>query len=79
MITRLALYATLGIVLGTLELTFDTTGFWLIMLMYWAMDQLSRRQGFEDGIVMTAMLPIKDLERIQQEIREIEEEYKDKE
>jgi hypothetical protein len=75
MITRLALYATMGVVLAALDLTVDSTGFWLIMAVFWAMGQLSHRQGFEDGIVMTAQLPIESIKKIQEEIREIESQY----
>ena len=50
MFTRIALYATLGVLCNSLELAWDTTGFWSIIAVFLAADWLARREGFEVGI-----------------------------
>ena len=50
MFTRIALYATLGVLCHSLELAWDTMGFWCIMAIFLAADILARREGFEVGV-----------------------------
>jgi len=48
--TRIALYATLGLLCNSLELAWDTVGFWCIAAMFLAADTIARREGFEVGV-----------------------------
>lgn len=47
MIQRIALYATLGLVLNVLEQQPDTWGFWLILALFWASEHMTRRELIE--------------------------------
>lgn len=49
MLQRLALYAALGLVLDALGQTVDSMGFWLVLALFWALDLLARREGFEQA------------------------------
>ncbi len=49
MLQRLALYAALGLVLDALGQTVTSTGFWLVLALFWAQDLLARREGFEQA------------------------------
>ena len=42
MLTRIALYATLGTLLNALELNISTVGFWLVVGLFWASEHLTR-------------------------------------
>ena len=50
MFTRIALYATLGVLCTSLELNWDTFGFWCIGGLFFAADIIARREGFEIGV-----------------------------
>ena len=50
MFTRIALYATLGVLCTSLELNWDTFGFWCIGALFFAADTIARREGFEIGV-----------------------------
>lgn len=41
---RLALYTTLGLVLVALDQTYESAGFWCIVALFWASEQLTRRE-----------------------------------
>jgi hypothetical protein len=71
MITRLALYATLGLTLAALGQTFDTVGFWLIITLVWASEQLARREGIEDGIVIAIDLPQDKIDELKRQLNRI--------
>ena len=49
--TRLVLYATLGLLLDALELGYQTWGFWCMLGLFMCSDYLARAQGFEDGVI----------------------------
>jgi hypothetical protein len=72
MLQRIALYTTLGLVLSVLEIAWDTWAFWSIVALYWASEALTRREGYEAGMVFIATLPEEHLERIRQEIARID-------
>ena len=42
MLTRIALYSTLGTLLRALGHSWDTTEFWCVLALFWAGDQLTR-------------------------------------
>ena len=48
--TRIALYATLGVLCNSLELSWDTVGFWMITALFLAADTIAHRMGFERGV-----------------------------
>ena len=48
--TRIALYAALGLLCNSLELHWDTTGFWCFGALFFAADTIARREGFEVGV-----------------------------
>ena len=47
---RIALYATLGLVLNAVGAEFDTWAFWSILALFWASEALTRQEGFEQGV-----------------------------
>lgn len=49
--TRLVVYATLGLLLDALGQGFSTWGFWCMLGLFCVSDYLARQQGFEDGVV----------------------------
>lgn len=48
MLTRIALYTTLGLVLYALELQFYTVGFWCVLGLFWAAEHLTRLEVYRD-------------------------------
>ena len=42
MLTRIALYSTLGYLISLLGHGWDTTEFWCVLALFWASDQLTR-------------------------------------
>jgi hypothetical protein len=51
MIQRVALYGVLGLLLDALGHGVEDWGFWCVVVMYWALDLVSRQAGFEVGVV----------------------------
>jgi len=72
MLQRIALYTTLGLVLSVLEIAWDTWAFWSIVALFWASETLTRREGYEAGMVFIATLPQEHMERIRQEIARLD-------
>lgn len=48
MITRLALYATLGLVLDAQGLAWNTEGFWLLVALFLALEHLTRHDTYTE-------------------------------
>ena len=69
---RIALYATLGTLLDVLGHTWDSWQFWCILGLFFAADILSRREGYEQGMVFVATLPMNKLEEIKRAIAELD-------
>lgn len=69
---RIALYTTLGLVLNAVGAEFNTWAFWSILALFWASETLTRREGYEAGMVFVATLPMEHLEKIKQEIAKLE-------
>jgi hypothetical protein len=70
---RIALYTTLGLVLNAVGAEFNTWGFWSVLALFWASEALTRREGYEAGMVFVATLPMEHLEKIKQEIKKLED------
>jgi len=49
--TRLVVYATLGLLLDALGLDYQTWGFWCTLALFVVSDSLARRDGYEQGVV----------------------------
>ena len=47
MLTRIALYATLGCLLDAVGLEFSTVGFWCVLGLFWAVEHLARVETVE--------------------------------
>jgi hypothetical protein len=74
---RIALYTTLGLVLNAVGAEFNTWGFWSVLALFWASETLTRREGYEAGMVFVATLPMDKLEEIKRAIAKIEADAKD--
>ena len=74
MLQRIALYATLGSLLAHLGHVWDTWAFWSVLALYWASEQISRREGYEQGMAFIATLPMDVITKIKQEIEQLEKE-----
>jgi hypothetical protein len=72
MIQRIALYTVLGLVLNAVGAEFNTWGFWSILALFWAAETLTRREGYEAGMVFIASLPMDKLEEIKRAIKQLE-------
>jgi hypothetical protein len=72
MIQRIALYTVLGLVLSAVGADFNTWGFWSILALFWASETITRREGYEQGMVFIATLPQEHLDKIKQEIKKLE-------
>jgi hypothetical protein len=49
MIERIALYATLGLVIDSLEVTAWSWQFWCLIALFWAAEWLARDEGHRDA------------------------------
>ena len=47
MITRIALYTVLGLVLDSVGVPFNTWGFWCVVGLYWAVEAMARQELIE--------------------------------
>lgn len=72
MLQRIALYTALGLTLSALEADYTHWAFWCVVGLFWASEVLSRRQGYEAGMVFIATLPMDKLEEIKRAIAKIE-------
>ena len=54
MLQRIALYATLGTLLGHLGHVWDTWAFWCILGLYWCSEAITRREAYQQGIALGA-------------------------
>jgi hypothetical protein len=72
MIQRITLYTVLGLVLNAVGALWNTWGFWSILALFWAAETMTRREGFEEGMVFIASLPMDKLEEIKRAIAKLE-------
>jgi hypothetical protein len=72
MIQRIALYTVLGLVLNAVGADWNTWGFWSILALFWAAETMTRREGYEAGMVFIATLPMDKLEEIKRAIKQLE-------
>jgi hypothetical protein len=72
MLQRIALYTALGLVLSALGADFTHWGFWCVVGLFWASETLTRREGYEAGMVFIVSLPTDKLEEIKQAIKQLE-------
>lgn len=70
---RLAVYATLGLLLDALGQNWESWGFWCMLALFVLSDYLSRKDGMEQGMWLTANLPIEALENIKRQIKDLED------
>ena len=49
--TRLVLYATLGLLCATFGFAWDTWQFWSILGLFWASDRLAHQDGKQSGYI----------------------------
>jgi hypothetical protein len=63
--TRLVLYATLGLLLDTLVLDYSTWGFWCVLGLFMCSEYLARKDGYELGVIkgMSAYINANDKQR----------------
>ena len=70
---RLAVYATLGVLLDAMGSDWESWSFWCMLALFVVSDYLARKAGMEQGMWMTANLPIDSLKDIQQQIKDLED------
>jgi len=72
MITRIALYITLGLALsGLAGLTLSSIGFWAILALFAVADRLSYFVGVQDGAMMALELPQVKIDELKKQIDRI--------
>ena len=74
MLQRIALYATLGLLMDALGHSFTEPGFYAVWALFWAAELMNRREGYEQGMVFIATLPEHLLNKIKREIAEMNKE-----
>ena len=76
MITRIILYATLGMVLHYVGLDYDQVGFWLILALFWASEHTTRHETHEHSFIqgMITYINMTDTEQLnlRNKIKEID-------
>lgn len=71
---RLAVYATLGVLLDAMGSGWETWSFWCMLSLFVLSDYLARKDGMEQGMWLTANLSIEALQDIKRQIKELEDE-----
>jgi len=57
MITRLAVYLALGLVLAVLGIQWDRAEFWCLLGLFWCVDILARWEGRQQGVAQVLDMP----------------------
>jgi hypothetical protein len=77
MLQRIALYTALGLTLSAVGADYTHWGFWCVIGLFWASETLTRREGYEAGMVFMAELSLEQLTQIKREIERIDANSKD--
>lgn len=81
MIQRIALYATLGMLLNALGHTWDSWEFWCVLGLFWACDLIARReqheQSYVQGILMFIALDEAQQQQLVKAIQQVENAHND--
>ena len=64
MITRVAVYIALGLVLAVLGIQWDQAEFWCLLGLFWCVDFLSRNEGRQEGVAMILSMPMMQVARL---------------
>ncbi len=78
MLTRIALYATLGVLLDALGFPATELGFWCILALFLCTDRLSRQEGEQWGTAMGVKHYIDLPEERQAEVRRMIKQWEQK-
>jgi hypothetical protein len=57
MITRVAVYIALGLVLAGLGIQWDQSEFWCILGLFWGVEFLARMEGRQQGVAQVLDMP----------------------
>lgn len=68
MLTRIALYSTLGFLMDALGQSAGDWGFWCVLALFICSDALSRKEGQDHGIWITITLPADKLTELKQQL-----------
>jgi hypothetical protein len=66
--TRLVLYATLGLLLSAIGLHWDTAEYWSMIALFITSDYLARKEGQDHGIWITITLPADKLAELKKQL-----------
>ena len=66
--TRLVLYATLGLLLSALGVHWDSAEWWCMVALFISSDYLARKEGQDHGIWITLTLPADKLAELKQQL-----------
>ena len=81
MIQRIALYATMGMLLNALGHTWDSWGFWCVLAMFWSSELITRReqheQSYVQGILMFIALDAQQQQQLVKAIQQLENAHND--
>jgi hypothetical protein len=66
--TRLVLWATLGLLLSAIGLHWDSAEYWSVVALFICSDSLARKEGQDHGIWITLMLPADKLAELKQQL-----------
>ncbi len=69
MIQRLVLWATLGMLCSALGYTISSWEFWCLLAMFWAVQQLAHRDGYEVGVAQGVQIYMKMTTEQQEELK----------
>ena len=72
LVTRLALYCSLGLVLSLVGFDLGDWNWWLCLLLYVALDHWSRHEGRLEGVAMILEMSPSRVDRIRAMMRRVE-------
>ena len=70
MLQRIALYATLGLLVDVLGVPTLSTNWWCLLGLVWASEWLGRREGYDQGLDDSLLI----INRLEQRLKELHNE-----
>jgi len=64
MITRLAVFVALGLLMAVLGIRWDQVEFWCIIGLFWCVEFLARLEGRQEGVAIVLAMPMMQIARL---------------
>jgi hypothetical protein len=76
--TRLVVWACLGVLTNTLGYAWDSAEFWCFIGLFWATDTLARNEGRQEGVAVVLDMPMLKIAERKAELERILQKQKDR-